>query len=350
MDAIKCPYCFAPCEAASEQCAFCGSGFPWAASIRELRNDVKSREVNRGRATATLIEEGWEAARGGKPISVSAVKGFMFAWLFPRSVIVLGSVAAALMLGIQTWILSEQSQLLAGQTAAARMEQDARLEARIARNKIYADRLSQMVPNTSLLAEIPQECNDDCTVSIGKFMNSWDPSALTLFDNRDSLDNRVRGVFALADSAARTVSSVGANQGKIDDKPGMSEAIELIENSSIQCTADSEGVKQLLVAVRVLGSIQAYLSPRWAGKEFEMNSDPKRFQFRLLANLLRITVGPYGKQSSPDALDDYTYIELVTHMSAIGRMFRDGLETLRKKCESSVAHDMVMLARLRKLS
>lgn len=129
--AAKCPYCRAPYTPAVDACSRCGEAYPWANEINELRDQIKEREISRLRSTATLVEEVIAASRGGKPVSVSAIKGFITAWILPRTMIVLGSVLGAAILGVQTYILWNQTQVMTMQTKAAQFEQSAVLRIRI---------------------------------------------------------------------------------------------------------------------------------------------------------------------------------------------------------------------------
>lgn len=99
--------------------------------IDRIQDLIKERESNRVRAAVTLTEELYGAARGGKPVSVAAIKGFVAALLVPRMVIVAGSVIAGLVLIAQTFILYKQTQFLDIQARAAQIEQETRLRERI---------------------------------------------------------------------------------------------------------------------------------------------------------------------------------------------------------------------------
>ncbi|KQW51170.1 hypothetical protein ASD88_00475 [Pelomonas sp. Root662] len=91
--------------------------------IGKLRVEMKERESNRLRATTTLIDEMVAMSKGGPPVSLAAIKGFAASWLFPRTVIVLGSIAGAALLAMQTYIMSQQTKLMTLQSAAAKVEQ-----------------------------------------------------------------------------------------------------------------------------------------------------------------------------------------------------------------------------------
>lgn len=144
MEGAKCPYCQAAYKEEDGKCAECKALFPWAIEVKEIREDIKSREVNRGRATFTLIDELFAQAKGGKPVSLAALKGFAFAWLFPRTLIVIGSVITGLVLIVQTFIIYRQTELLGKQTAAAQLEQAEKLRSRITANADLSNRLFEL--------------------------------------------------------------------------------------------------------------------------------------------------------------------------------------------------------------
>ena len=126
-----CPFCHVRVSDGTEICSNCGERFPWITHIDQIQGLIKERESNRVRAALTLAEELYGAARGGKPVSVAAIKGFVTALLVPRMVIVAGSVIAGLVLIAQTFILYKQTQFLDIQARAAQIEQEARLRERI---------------------------------------------------------------------------------------------------------------------------------------------------------------------------------------------------------------------------
>lgn len=151
MEGAKCPYCQAAYKEEDGKCAECKALFPWAIEAREIREDIKSREVNRGRATFTLIEEIYKYGKEGKPVSMAAMKGFAFAWLFPRTVILLGSILAGAVLVVQTAIIYRQNELIEGQnelmqkqTVAMQLEHTEKLRLRIAANAELVDRLTEL--------------------------------------------------------------------------------------------------------------------------------------------------------------------------------------------------------------
>ena len=158
----QCPFCRHPYAEVQGACATCKVAYPWVESIAEIKTQLKERETNRARATLTVIDELLGAARGGKPVSASALKGLVFAWLYPRTVIVIGSLVSLLLLIMQTAIIYKQTDLLAGQTEAAQFEQAEKLRQR---SQELVD-LSQRLSDTQLffagLAKPDFRCQGPC--------------------------------------------------------------------------------------------------------------------------------------------------------------------------------------------
>lgn len=125
-----CPFCKAECSRGARSCPSCSAQFPWTEELEEIRDLIREREVSRLRATSALVTEVFDAARGQGTVSISTLKGFVFAWLFPRTIIVLGSILAGLALGVQTYIIWNQTRLLEIQATAARIEEIDRLRER----------------------------------------------------------------------------------------------------------------------------------------------------------------------------------------------------------------------------
>lgn len=128
----KCPYCKETTDANADSCAICREPFPWSAQLAEVSTQLKERDTNRLRTTLTLINEAHKAYTGGPPVSPAAIRGFALSWLLPRTVIVIGSIAGIIILGIQTYILWSQTRLISQQAAASRTDQADRLRERMA--------------------------------------------------------------------------------------------------------------------------------------------------------------------------------------------------------------------------
>ncbi|MDM0116913.1 hypothetical protein QTI66_32825 [Variovorax sp. J22R133] len=161
MTRATCPYCCAPYTPGAKACGHCDAQFPWAVEAETLRQEMKERETNRGRATATLLTEVIEAGKGGKPVSIAAVKGFAFAWLFPRTMIVIGSVLATLLLAAQTWVIWNQTSMLEAQAKTSNLDRAEKLRLRIEEATPIVLRLSGMRLGADAVAG-PTTCADAC--------------------------------------------------------------------------------------------------------------------------------------------------------------------------------------------
>ncbi len=170
MSTLKCLHCGADYVEQEDRCKLCRKEPPWRSEVEALKRQLKEREPNRGRATSTLIEEAFSAARGGPPITVDAIKGFVYAWLFPRTLIVIGSVVTGVALIVQTFILvrqtellAEQTRQLAKQTSAARLSQDERLRERVGEMEALISTLHR-AQRAILGAKSDLYANDRCKI------------------------------------------------------------------------------------------------------------------------------------------------------------------------------------------
>lgn len=136
---MTCVFCKQEVAADSSSCPACGKDFPWVEQLNRMRELMKEREPNRLRATWVVVEEVFDYLKTGKPLSQSAIKGLIGAWLFPRALIVVGSVVTGLVLIAQTVILARQTAFLDVQTKAAQIEQESNLRGRLAKALPYID-------------------------------------------------------------------------------------------------------------------------------------------------------------------------------------------------------------------
>jgi hypothetical protein len=248
MDGATCPYCQKPYKEEDGSCAECKALFPWAIEAKAIREDIKSREVNRGRATFTLIDELFTQGKGGKPVSAAALKGFAFAWLFPRTLIVIGSAITGAVLIAQTAIIYKQTQLLEGQTdlmqkqtAAAQLEQAEKLRVRIAANMALLSRIRELndvrfshggsgpeVKNT--------EANNDLEPLLKKRIAGMTPLIPAPSPRIDGLNSALNFIEKAMEQYQSRPSPTGLN------------AIGAVEEAQVRCAASPKAIEELRAA------------------------------------------------------------------------------------------------------
>jgi hypothetical protein len=127
----QCPFCKNAYVGRQAACPHCHRKFQWNENYEETWKHITERETNRARATATAIQELYDATKEKRPVSLSAIKGLVFAWLFPRTVIVIGSIIAGLVLIAQTIILYSQKQIMQLQLRSTLVEESRTIRARV---------------------------------------------------------------------------------------------------------------------------------------------------------------------------------------------------------------------------
>jgi hypothetical protein len=244
---IICPYCRASNSDGASKCVECGTIFPWSAEIAKLHDELKSRETNRIRAAATLVSEIFSAAQGGKPVSMAAVMGFVTSWLFPRAMIVLGSIAGALLLGIQTYILWNQTTLLSLQTRAAQIEQAAKLRERVAANAVLVTalkRLSQAYSATlSVSTCMSSECKNSLVWPTLAGLAEDSPVILPEGELKSSWLDASRQLHSLAAAAGAIVKNP---EVELEKRSNLSIVNDLIRPATTQCLYDASKTTKLI--------------------------------------------------------------------------------------------------------
>lgn len=256
----RCPYCKKPQEPAVEVCSACGATLPWVHGHQELRQEianlraqVKEREVSRFRATVTLVEEFFVYARGGQPVSLAALKGFITAWLFPRTLIVIGSIVGGLILAVQTYIIWSQTQLLAQQADTARIEQAGKLRERIAARNQFIDRIGGVYPSKIKQLQCEEkECSNVTLHDVAA--RQEDKSKWGSIDNYlqsivDETNTALALVFALPNGDVNRTKRDGPLPRRSDferyDK-------EVLRQGTIQCNIDPEKIRKARLLTSVL--------------------------------------------------------------------------------------------------
>lgn len=288
----SCPYCGTAILTATKRCPQCNAGLLWQEADERLRDELKEREVNRGRATFTLIDEVVRAAKGGQPVSVAALKGFAFAWLFPRAMIVIGSVITGIVLIVQTLILWQQSnvmqdqtKLLVGQTAAAQLEHAEKLRARIDLLDALSARMSYA---TLRIAPHDRYCDE------GACLESKIPFHILLAGNAKlaqangpdgaatrALLDLVRGLNDNLSKVSRIKSSTtlvyrDTNEPEANPKFSAAEAAEaLLQEAERRCAHPDAKDRSLFAGIRTLSELSLLLDP--GIPEPDVSGDAKDF-------------------------------------------------------------------------
>jgi hypothetical protein len=261
---MLCPYCKTPNSAEAKECSECHEIFPWAADVAKLREELKEREVNRGRATFTLIDEAFGAATGGKPISVAAIKGFAFAWLFPRALIVVGSLLTGIVLGIQTFILFQQTRLLQDQTRAAQYAQTESLRARVLATERVLDSMRSMAryaAEARAAAGVVETFSTACGIcSTTTFAKAMSPSS----DNVAEPQDRMQRHFVLLDRFARRVALAAGGAEHVE----ATEVAQRVDDANKHCGFP-------LASARRFAAYYASIRSFWIPPTVAVNSPPE---------------------------------------------------------------------------
>jgi uncharacterized protein YjbI with pentapeptide repeats len=117
MDDQPCPFCAAPNPPDAKECQSCKRPFPWASAEERITNAIKERETNRVRATMTLIEDLYGTLQKGKASPLSSLKGLIFSLLFPKAILIVGSIFGGALLAVQTAIIYQQYKLQEAQNS-----------------------------------------------------------------------------------------------------------------------------------------------------------------------------------------------------------------------------------------
>lgn len=321
--AARCPYCTAPFEGGGA-CAFCGSRFPWADEIAELRNQLKEREVGRLRATTTLVEEVFQSWRTGRPVSLSALKGFVGAWLFPRALIVVGSVVGGLVLLAQTIILYNQTKLLDVQARAAQIEQEGKLRDRVVAMQTIVT-LWPVLEKTVGMQLRPPSCLPACS------------DLATLADERPKMWEALLPATAYAKSVVETHRQFFARiiRGRFgaDKEFSVNSMVAFASHVSAMCALDPAETESLMFKVSGFYSTLDAMS-----RTFGPNANAEEMKKLVESILADLRFGP------PSTLKvERLYEELRSGQSSI--LVATG--KLRKACESVLEADQASLRLMR---
>jgi hypothetical protein len=358
MDQAKCPYCDADYAATGGKCSSCGRRFPWLQEIDKLREEAREREVNRGRATFALLEELYRAAKDGKPVSLSVVKGFAFAWLFPRTLIVIGSICTGLLVAAQTWILynqnsligdqttllSKQTELLAGQTRAAQLDQAEKLRERIVRRQKLAAHLS--LSRHQFTAFVSHTCSDSCASATLQ-------DVLQREERHEAVSNDLNDPLVVFRNQTRLVSQTvalvagrptGASTETFRSNEASGVLSPLLSDAELHCYFAQKSSHDVVEATRAFEQWTSERVGRGINKaDLRMS---KAFYFGVaLGRLKSVKTGQTEvfRVEKLEEVDVEKFLELITYAR---KQIASGLEIAASACLDQVAKDVAALSRL----
>lgn len=323
-------------------CKKCKAPLPWAEDIRKMRDELKEREVNRGRATFTLIDELVGHAKGEKPVSVAAIKGFAFAWLFPRTLIVVGSIITGLVLIVQTAIIFQQTQLLERQTEAAQVDRAEKLRVRAGESSLLVRKLAKYVD--ALDGPLPIWCRaGKCAgTNVERLMQEIvDRKAFDSFENAKALTPDAYTLLRAIGTAQHLRSKL---EGKPIDESGRGYASlaavdEVIDQSVLRCLYEPARAGRLTQAIATLR--------RWSLRDDEWKYPRPDSRIRVAVRSLNTFVA--NKPPDPldwlDEVDPETYriAELEKDYTAWKSFMHDEMAWAHQRCQALLHKDLEAL-------
>lgn len=349
----RCPYCQAAYVTGALFCATCGTSYPWARELAELRGQIKERETNRLRATATLTDEIYRAARGEGVVSPEAVKGFLFSWLVPRALVVVGcSLIGAVVLGLQTYIMWSQTKLLQNQADAAQVDRAAKLRERLAVNGEYRLRIEQLALALNLLPNSLPECRSrDCADTpilslVDQFAQSsspkGDPDAIWAF----------KSLFQKLNILRRT-TELGVPETSAPNRL----VHELIDPASIQCVVDAQqarsaedSVGAMSALVSVSGSLVWEDGEEYSGKRVDASlrflQSVQAMRGALSNEPFNIVADGASVYIDQGEVSVYTLGRYLADVKQLTERSREDLSKLLRRCKDVIASDIQTLGEL----
>lgn len=360
---ISCPSCGQKTVSDSRSCASCQAAFPWSLQFERLEDQIKERESNRIRATATLVQEAFEAAKGGKPISLAAIKGFVASWIFPRAVVVLGSLLGVIVLVAQTYILWNQTRLLELQARAAQLEQVVKIRDRLASisgqiaaltrlREAYGKTLSQidctaetckstLVQKTLMdLREdnpvAPRSDSQQVWVSLGRQLSEMSSTAERLVRQpvvsirEGELPNNLAVVTDLLRPAASACLLEGAQAATLIERAN---AFTLLAANSHWVTQPAENMAQYVSFYKRFGQVKR-------------NTDMGLIQFEGAAEDVSYLMSRMRGESRGRGSfrKEYTLYQLASDVRALHQATLSSLDSLLAACNKLASQDTAALA------
>lgn len=365
-----CPYCSSENKRTALSCSACWREFPWTLEIESLRDEIKARETNRFRATYTLVEEVLGAARDGKPVSLAAIRGFITALLFPRTVILVGSIAGGVLLALQTYVIWSQTKLVRQQAEAAQVDRADKLRTRLARINAIASDLNLLETHLKTLARADfqlkdiSKCDESCReVSLHDALKSNEalkdrpPVGMYMLTGSIRAGREVGWQLSILRQIARW-PEVGSQepQSTVDDgreSPGERRSTSVIDAASVHCLNDQENarhVKRALSLARQLERLEA-LSRAGAVSHYPPGTiellhyvNAAKTEKTVIGNQLELP----GRRTVFD-LAAPRMGEVVDALDAYQRIVAERLDAIQLACREALKRDSRALAEIDKL-
>ena len=341
MEQAYCPYCKAPYQVKNGACAHCEVVFPWEAIGERLTDEIKSREANRARATFTLVDEVFQAASGKGKLSNAAVKGFFFAWIYPRTVIVIGSILSALILTFQTWLICQQTQLIKYQSDAARVENAARLRERIGNNGLLVTQIESLHRRLAWLDEVRNACDPHhtpCTVTAAEEIqrtvsfqaNDGKPGV------QDLRQGTVLGLLLSARKANELLyGELSSDEASLKTASG---AQAVFDKAVLQCLYPKQNlfqVKRAFQVLKIMGRPPSY----WEESTY--------FKATVLANqMMEFSSNTNAPEHGSNQMGEVTVDEFLKAYVAWKQVLDSEVSTMKKLCSERVDLDFIELRKV----
>ncbi len=190
------------------------------AELQELREEGKAREPNILAAMRTLIEDSLKWKQGERDFPKAALIGAAFAYLRPRVVIFLGSVAAIVFAAIQVTILYQQNALISQQNT---LIQDQGYALRAQTAAVLLDGLESNAGSKSYFTTLAAfgDIGIDALVQIASgFSQAGDTARSVLLDISDQLspEQAVRALSTLIEYDTGAIANAWRDKKEADSR------------------------------------------------------------------------------------------------------------------------------------
>ena len=128
---VTCPYCRYENNDDTDRCLGCHAAFPWSRDVTLLKDQLGKLTKDQDRIARALRQAGSTSHVSDESAQPTDAHGSLFTRIRRLAIIILGSVGGTLLLGVQTYILHQQTDLIAKQTEALSLDQSSHIRDRI---------------------------------------------------------------------------------------------------------------------------------------------------------------------------------------------------------------------------